>query len=337
MGSRLLAAPLLLATLAFGTVASADPSAADKETARGLMSTGRADRTKGDLQGALKAFAGADAIMRVPTTGFEVAKSQEALGLLVEARDTALQVARLPVMPKEPAPFKAARDAAAALGDELLARIPSLTITLKNVPDGTTAAVTIDDAAVPSETLGEPRKLDPGHHVVTAKAGSAQAKQEIDLAERDTKSVTLELPAQDAAAASEAATSDEPAEPQERSTTSKVLVIGGFGLAGVGLVVGSITGAMSLSKTNGIKSSPECAGNVCNPSEDGDLSSARTTATVSTVAFVAAGVGVVAGVIGLFVGRSPAEPAKESPDAPAAAFRIQPTFGLGSLGLRGQF
>jgi hypothetical protein len=53
------------------------------------------------------------------------------------------------------------------------------------------------------------------------------------------------------------------------------------------------------------------------------------------VAFVAAGVGAVAGVIGLFVLKPAAAPAKEAPDA--AAFRIEPTFGIGSLGLRGQF
>jgi hypothetical protein len=328
-----LAASLLLATLAFGTVASAEPSAADKETARGLMATGRADRTKGDLAGALKAFVAADAIMKVPTTGLEVARSQVALGQLVEARDTALQVTRLPVTPHEPPPFKAARDAATALADELQARIPSLTVTVKNVPEGTEAAVAIDDAPLPAETMGQPRKLDPGHHVVTAKAGTAEAKQEIDVAERDTKTVELELPAQAAAPAEAAATPEAAPEAAGGSSTPKIMVIGGFGLAGVGVVVGSITGILSLSKTNSIKSSPACEGNVCNPSEDGDLSSAKTTATVSTIAFVAAGVGAAVGVVGLFMGKSHAAPAAE----PAAALRVEPTFGIGSLGLRGEF
>jgi hypothetical protein len=333
MVSRYFAAPLLLAALAFGTVASAEPSAADKETARGLMATGRADRTKGDLAGALKAFVAADAIMKVPTTGLEVARSQIALGQLVEARDTALQVTRLPVAPREPAPFKAARDAASALADELQGRIPSLTITLKNVPEGTEAAVTIDDAPLPAETMGQPRKLDPGHHVVTAKAGSADAKQEVDLAERDTKTVELVLPAQEAAPPAAAAPEAPPEQPSGGSGASKVMVIGGFGLAGVGIVVGSITGILSLSKTSSIKSSSACEGNVCNPSEDGDLSSAKTTATISTVSFVAAGVGAAVGVVGLFMGKSHAAPAAE----PAAALHVEPTFGIGSIGLRGEF
>ena len=58
---RLAFTTALLATLTLPLVAHADPSAADKETARGLMATGRKDRAKGDLQGALRAFLAADA------------------------------------------------------------------------------------------------------------------------------------------------------------------------------------------------------------------------------------------------------------------------------------
>ena len=320
--------------------ASAEPSAADKETARALMATGRQDRASGDLQGALKAFMAADALMRVPTTGLEVARSQVALGLLVEARDTALQVTRLPVAAHEPAPFKVARDAASSLSDELLSRIPSLTITVTNAPEGSTPSVTLDGAPLSFETLGTPRKLDPGHHVVTARAGSAEGKQELDVAEQDAKAVEIVLPPQMAASSDSssdtaATPAAEPA-PAGRSPASTALLIGGFGLAGVGLVAGSVTGILSLSKTSAIKTSAECSGNVCNPSEDGDISSAKSLATVSTVSFIVAGVGATAGVIGLFVGgHSSPPPAKDQEQE--GKIRLEPVIGLGSLGLRGEF
>ncbi|HEX3343815.1 MAG TPA: hypothetical protein VHS09_04545, partial [Polyangiaceae bacterium] len=212
-------ASLLVAALGVSSMASAEPSAADRETARGLMTEGRADRDKGDLKGALKAFVGADAIMHVPTTGLEVAKAQAALGLLVEARETAIRVTRMPDRPNDPAPFKQAKDAASAMNDDLGARIPSLTVTVKNVPDGATAEVTIDDAAIPAEGIGQPRKLNPGHHVVVAKAGTVDAKQEIDLAEKDQKQLAVELPAGGAAvvattggAAATTTTTDTPAD-----------------------------------------------------------------------------------------------------------------------------
>src|SRR5436190_23509399 len=58
-------------------VARAEPSAADKETARSLMDEGDRKFAAKDYKGALDAYQGAHAIMGVPTTGLEVAKAQE--------------------------------------------------------------------------------------------------------------------------------------------------------------------------------------------------------------------------------------------------------------------
>jgi hypothetical protein len=345
MASRLLFASLLAAGLGVSGLALAEPSAADRDTARGLMAEGRQDRDKGDLKAALKAFIAADALMHVPTTGLEVAKTQAALGLLVEARDTALRVSRIAEKATDPPPFKQARDAATALNEELEGRIPSVTITVTKVPDGATASVTIDDAPIPAEALGQTRKLNPGHHVVVAKAGAAEGKQEIDLAEKDQKPVTIEL-----VAAATAATTPEggttagetpPAaeEPSsQKSGGSKVMMIGGLGLAGAGVVVGTITGVLSMSKTNTIKGSSACSGTVCGPQEYSDISSAKSMATISTVSFIVAGAGAVFGVIGLVTGNGSSPSATpEKPPAEETTSRVEPWFGLGSAGLRGSF
>lgn len=354
MASRLLLASSLVAVaVALSSVASAEPTAADKETARGLMAEGRADRDKGDLKAALKAFSGADAIMHVPTTGLEVAKTQAALGLLVEARDTALRVSRSPAAPGEPPPFKQARDAANTLNDDIESRIPSVTVTVKNVPDGATPVVTIDDASLPLAVLGEPRKVNPGHHVIVAKAGGADAKQEIDLAEKEHKDVAIELPAPSASAAAAGggtdttgATSDTTATPEQPETTggksgfSKALTIGGISLAGAGVVAGTITGILSMSKTNGIKSSSFCQGTACGPPEYSDISTARTMATISTISFVAAGAGAVFGIVGLLTGNS-SSAGSTAPEKPpgddSTTSRIEPWLGVGAAGLRGTF
>jgi hypothetical protein len=357
MASRsLLAACIVVASLGATGLAAAEPSAADKETARGLMAEGRTDRDKGDLKGALKAFAAADSIMHVPTTGLEVAKTQAALGQLVEARDTALRVMRMPEAGSEPGPFKAARESASSLTQELEGRIPSLVITVKNVPDGATATVTIDDAPIPSAALGEARKLNPGHHVVVAKAGAVEGRQEVDLAEKDKKEVAVELAAAAATAAAGAGQGSGDAAATEggadtgaggKSGFSKALMIGGFSVAGVGLVAGTITGVMSMSKTSSIKSSAGCAGSVCGPAEYDDISSARSMATISTVSFVVAGVGAVAGIVGLLTGNGgpaastePATPpAEKAPEETKESRRVhvQPWIGLGSAGFSGSF
>ena len=339
MGSSARRAPALFLALGLALAtgsAMADPSAADKETARGLMQSGRAARDKGDLKGALKAFTAADAIMHVPTTGLEVAKAQAALGLLVEARDTALRVTRFPQAPNEPAPFKDARDAAAQLNDDVQARIPSLTVNVKGLPEGVSASVTIDDAPLPSEVIGQPRKLDPGHHVVVGKAGGAQDKKEVDVAERESKDVALDLTGASAAATTTATTPtdtgtpEQPPPPQGRSGASKAMIFGGFGLAGVGVIVGSITGVISMTKTSSVKQS--CVGNQCPPADFNDIDTAKTMATVSTISFIAGGVGAVVGVIGLFTGK-PSAPAASGPESAG----VEPWIGVGSLGLKGRF
>src|SRR5262245_55861753 len=125
VGVALLLACSLLARPSLGA-----PTAAEKETARSLMKSARAKRKSGDLHGALKDFTAARAIMPVTTTGLEMGKTQLELGLLVEARDTLLEVARSPEERGEPKPITEARTAASELAKEILPRIPSARIEL---------------------------------------------------------------------------------------------------------------------------------------------------------------------------------------------------------------
>jgi hypothetical protein len=312
-------APVLAALLSFAATAHADPTAADKETARSLMADGRAARDNHDLKGALRSFQAADAIMGVPTTGFEVAKTQAALGLLVEARDTALRVMlRSPEQPGEPQPFKDARNNAQELNEELEGRIPSLKVIVKGLAEDATPMVTIDDARIAPQALAAPRKLNPGHHVVVARAGSAQQMAEVGVAEKEYKEVTLEL----------LPSSQQPS--TQRSGTSRALMFGGFGLAGVGAIVGTITGGMSMSKTSSLKNN--CPNNQCPPLTYSDFDQAHTMATISTLAFFAAGVGAAVGVGSLILGKS-----SETSAAPATQARVEPWIGVGTAGVRGAF
>src|SRR5438105_2853150 len=93
-----LAAALLLGAAAAG----AEPNAADRENARRLMAEGRKKRDANDLARALQAFQAADALMHVPTTGLELAKTLAQMGRLAEAREKALAVVRTPETDGEP-------------------------------------------------------------------------------------------------------------------------------------------------------------------------------------------------------------------------------------------
>jgi hypothetical protein len=297
-------------------VAWADPTAADKESAHHLMAEGRTRRKANDLKGALESFLAADAIMHVPTTGLEAARAEIQLGQLVEARDKLLEVVRLPVGDNETQAFATARATAKTLGAELATRIPSITIKLQGAPPGASVKVTVDGVEVPPASLTVPRAVDPGHHTVAGRVADGPPRESaVDVAEGDAKEVPLDLAS---ALATSSPESDEvgPAQPAGAAApTNKWRTAGfiGFGVGGAGLILGGITGLLAISDFNAAKSQG-CVNNNCPPAANPDLNKAGTMATLSTVGFIVAGVGVGVGVVGLVVGKRP--PAGSgSPDA----------------------
>ena len=304
---RLVCASVVLAATLLPGLAWADPTAADRESARTYMAEGRKKRDDNDLKAALRAFEAADAIMHVPTTGLEVAKTQSMLGLLVEARDEALRVSRSSPQPGEPGPFAEARAAAQKLADDLEARIPSIRVVLKNAPPGT--SVTIDGATMPSIAIGLGRKLDPGNHVIVAAAGATERSVNVQVLEREQKDVPIDLGAPAAPAPFPQQTEVTQPPPQatqvEPPPAHKPWIAVGIttlAVGGVGIALGAITGAMSISQTNDLK--PLCPGGVCPSNLQGKLDGANTLATVSDIGFVAGGVLAAVGVVFVVMGAS---------------------------------
>jgi hypothetical protein len=348
MGSRrmrLAFATAALAGLVATSSASAEPTAADRETARSLMQEGRELRDKGDLQGALKRFQAADGIMHVPTTGLEVARTQATLGLLVEARDTIAAIRKTPPKPNEPEPFAEARNKADELDSSLDGRIPSLTIAVDGAGAGETVTISIDGVQVPAAALGLPRKVDPGHHVVTGKTATAEGSQEIDVREKEQKQVQLTLAPGSTTppmgANDTSGTSQEPLPEGEQTTSHSPgwLTWAGAGVGVVGIGVGSVTGLMELSKTSSLGSGnpPECPNKMCVTAQaKSDRDSALTLSTISTVSFIVGGIGAAVAVGSLIIGH-PIPSASTAPVPSAARLDVTPWVGLGAAGLRGSF
>jgi hypothetical protein len=175
---------MLVMVLCCPRPAVAEPSAEDRKAARALVIEGRAKLAAHDNEGARKAFAAAHAIMGVPTTGLDLAKAQQALGLLIEARATALEVVRMPVSVTEPEAFTNARPLAAELAAQLAARIPSIVVTVTGLPVGAIPRLLVDGVAMPASMLSQPQPLDPGPHAVEVSApGFASEHRELTLAE----------------------------------------------------------------------------------------------------------------------------------------------------------
>ena len=331
---------LLAAGVLTATVARAEPTAADRETARSLMQQGRELREKGDGAEALKRFKAADDIMHVPTTGLELAKAQVAQGLLVEARDT---IATHPAVARQGVGPRALQGGTPEGADQLDAslngRVPALTIVVKGAGPGESATVTVDGIALAETAVGLPRSVDPGHHVLVAKTPTGEGKAEVDVAEGDQKKVEIAMvssappPPAETPAETPPATETPEAEPT-RSHAPTTLTWIGIGVGGAGLVAGSVAGILSISKKSSLDSA--CANNVCGPSSYSDLDSANSLAMVSNVAFAVAGAGAALAIVSLIVGHEESSaPASQAP--PAEAVRWVPWVGAGSAGVSGTF
>jgi hypothetical protein len=359
MGSRrvrLLMAAGAVASMLVAPGANAQVSAADRETARSMMQEGRDLRDKGDLKGALQRFKTADDIMHVPTTSLEVARAEVALGLLIEALDTIAAIRKNPAQPDDPAPFKDARVKADELDAQVEGKVPSLAITVSGAAEGETPAISVDGVSLPAAAAAVPRKVNPGHHVVTARAPSGQAKEEVDVAEGEKKDVPLILAPE--AAGGENPPVEQGAEaPRNVVHTPGVLTYGGIVVGGIGLVAGAVTGIMTLSKASTVKSTCKGPNNTCTDQTGIDaLNSGNSLATVSTIGFAVAGAGAVVAIVSLIVGHKAPEgasaPANVPPADPDAApaggdaapppateshLHVTPWVSVGSAGLFGTF
>ena len=305
------------------------PTAIDRETARALMAEARELREQGNNAAAVEKFKAADSLMKVPTTGLETARTYVALGKLVEARDTLANVARIPSCPGDPPPFADAQAAARKLDEDLAPRVPAIRITVKGAPPGAATQVKVDDTPVPEAALSAPRRINPGRHVVVARAGNAEGTQTVDVAEREVRDVAVEMQMG-------GTVTPPPGDGTTKSGfISKPVAYVLLGVGGVGILVGTITGVMAIGAKSDAKKG--CSiDNKCPPATYADLDRASSMATVSTIGFVIGVVGVGVGVVGLLT-QPKAEPPKDAPKEKAEGVRVSPWIGVGSVGLSGSF
>ncbi|NUQ76608.1 MAG: hypothetical protein HUU21_23965 [Polyangiaceae bacterium] len=291
-------------------------SEADKEKARGFMDVGVEREEAKDYAAALKAFQAAHALVGLPMTGYAVARAQAGLGLLVEAKESAMRAKSIPVRPNETPAYAKARSEAAALAEKLDARIPLIKVKVSGPSAGAEIAIAIDGKALSSAE----GRVNPGKHVVSAEAaGYEPASAEVDVAEGQTLPVTLSMPPM-------------PVASNSKSAGLSPLVFVGFGLGAAGIITGAVTGALSLGKTSSIRD--QCDENgFCPSTTAGDISSATTLANVSNISFAVGAAGAALGVVGIFVLSGSSEEKKPA----SGGVRVMPAVGLGSAGVVGVF
>jgi hypothetical protein len=235
-----------------------------------------------------------------------------------------------------------------------------------DAPPGVNLTVTQDGEPISTATLDLDRPADPGVHKIEATAsGYRTARAEATLAEGATGSVSLRLepdpnasaagagvppgstsapglspggaagPDPSAHAPAYAVGTDAPVGTEASSSgSSKVPAYILLGTGVVGVAVGSIFGAMVLSKKSSLDGVCKPDKSHCPTDAQGDIDAMRTSATLSTVGFAVGGVALGAGVIMLLVSKSSS--AADTKTAPAHA-RLTPFVGPTSFGLSGSF
>jgi hypothetical protein len=318
----------------------AQATTSERETARSLMDEADSFKQAGDLEHALDRYQAAHAIMRVPTTGLEVARTQAELKHLVDATTTAIEVANSAPGPNEPALFAEARAAAGVLVETLRPRVPSLT--LKIEPIGVIYELRIDSVLVPEGAHGHPFKLDPGEHTILVQAPGYRAWSEpIVIAESQRIERRIDLislkPARELEEPPPFAAPKKSADTNiairysqadlDADTAARTRGYVALGTGSAVLVAGIITGIVAVSMSEDAKD--RCTGKRCPPSAEPTIDRAKTLANVSnvTLAFGVLGVGY-----GLF------EILTHASDGADSASRGTPRVALsiGAMSIRGE-
>jgi hypothetical protein len=303
--------------------ASADEpprSAENMATARDALLEGLALRDKGDIEGAFAKLHLAHTLVATPVTAYELGKTHMMRGELLSARELFLEVSRIPRSMEESERSEVARRESARLSDELEPHIPRLHFKL-TLQEGASAVVKVDGIAVPPEAVSAPRRVNPGAHEVTAKAGDGpEQKVNVSIKADESKDVDL---APQWIAPKEA---PKPERPYYVKTTPRALPLyGGVTLAAVGLAVG--TTALAIGETIQSTALDKCNGKYCPPYQtQKDFQTASGWGTLAAVGYVAAAGGAVAIIYALVL-------QKEERVYTA----VEPTIGPGSVGIRGAF
>lgn len=281
-----------------------------------------------------------------PTLTLGLARAQVKLGKFVAAQESYNRIIREWSSVASPPPaFKDALESAKTEVTAVSSKIASVVVTV----EGPAApVVTIDGQTVPPAALGLKRPVDPGTHTVKASAdGFKPTEATFHVAEGGSADAKLKMEkSADGAVAAVPApvgspTGSSPTEPgpegSSKGGSSKTLALVAFGVGGAGLVVGSITGILAIGKHGDLKD--KCPDGSCPATEQSTVDSYKTMGTISTIGFIVAGVGGIAGAVLLFT--APKETASSGRSrfatVPAKGVIMTPYLGVTSAGLTGSF
>lgn len=252
-----------------------DPAAAEQ-----LFRQGRAASEKRDYLTACAKFRESNRLDPAVGTVFNIADCEEKLGRLATSWQLFQEVAQRLASDDD------RQGIALRRARVLEARVPLLTVHLASAQQ---AGVVVhrDGVALGAASLDTPLPVDPGEHVVVVEAPGTQPTQfRASVGEGERAQLEVRVGAPLVAGGKVSANQTEPA--RSGSSNTAAYAVGGVGLAG--LVTGVIAGLLVLDRKQTVDDN--CQDHVCNQTGMDATSSGKTLGIVSTVGFVAGGVGL---------------------------------------------
>ena len=277
----------------------------ERNAARDLAVEGKKAAEAGNHTKAEDLYRRAYALFPAPTISVRLARELVALGRLVEGEELYRLTTRTPITDESSEPFRAAVAVAKVELEELLPRIPNLKIIVKGA-ESEKVSVTRNDLPVAPALVGVVHNVNPGSHELVARLDGREAKQTLELAEGESKTVELVLSPKPNEPTSRAAPAPPNGPPPSRASEQSAdagagdgqrtwaYVAGGFGVLGLG--VGVVTGLMATSAHSDAEKS--CPASACRRGSDGEdsVDTFRSLRTVSTVGYIVGALGLGAGV-----------------------------------------
>lgn len=260
-----------------------------KELAKEWAKKGRERFDQGHYAGAVEALREAEKHFPAATIVKLRGDAHVKLGQLLDARAAYRQVAEEVLAPDASAPLVAAQKAAKTALAEVERKIPTIEIALPSGASG--ATVKLDGAAVAASDLGRPIPADPGRHILLLEVSGAEPRiREVQLAEGARERVSFKPEG--------SGTDPEKGGEQPSGDPGRAWVGPGiaFGAGGAALVLGAVTGILTITKMDEVRATCGQA-LMCPEGYRGEVDGAKTLGHVSTAGFIAAGVGVAAGVV----------------------------------------
>lgn len=327
----LLCVALVLST---GT-AFAEPNEADRATARALALEGHSALQKKDYAKAADRFGRADALVHAPTLVVDWARALQGLGRFVEAHEKYELVLREGVDAASPKSWTRALEEATKELAALKPRLAWITVVLQEPSE---AEVAIDGVPIPAAALGVKRAADPGFPEVSVSApGYEPFKQTVTVGPGEEKTLEVSL-----RKVPEMMESSAPAPTVttagEHGSGQRIAAYVTLGVGGAGLVLGAVTGGLTLKKRSDLES--ECINGVCSSDSSKKVESYHKYGTISAVSLAVGVAGVGAGLALLLTApkvETAAAGASTKRARPLTDLTWRPLVGLGVLGAEGTF